>query len=173
MARICTVIFGGSVLLLAASVYAQSDDHSKGRVEQCRKLADAEARLACYDRIGRSDPAGVDERESRPDAAPESDPSSTGPETEGSGYGTLTEDTGLTKAAAVNKPIPVTVSRCGEATNFKFYFYLDNGQVWRYIGGGKLRLRSCDGAAFLVEDRFGYTLQLDGDSARLRVKRVK
>jgi hypothetical protein len=173
MARIGLVIFGGSVLLLAASTYAQSDDHSKGGVEQCREIADAEARLACYDRIGRSDPVGREELESEPDAAAESDPSIAGSETEDSEYDTLTDDTGLPKAADSNKPIPVTVSKCGEATNFKFYFYLDNGQVWRYIGGEKLRLRGCEGTAFLVEDRFGFTLQMDGDSARLRVKRVK
>lgn len=173
MVRDSSLLLGSAILLLFAPVYAQSSDQGQGGVKQCREIADAEARLACYDRIGKSALEGGDEPESMPEAAAELDPSIAGAEIEDSEYGTLTDDTGLPAAADASKPIPVTVSSCGEATNLKFYFYLDNGQVWRYIGGKKLRYRSCDGAAFLFEDRLGFALQMEGDSARLRVKRVK
>lgn len=173
MARVFSVIIGGTFLFLAAPVYAQSDDNVTGRVDQCRELVDAEARLACYDRIGETAVEGRDDPDRMPDAAAESGPGNPAPAEADSEYGALTDDTGLPKAADAIKPIPVTISRCGEATNLKFYFYLDNGQVWRYIGGKKLRYRNCGGAAVLVEDRFGFALQIEGDNSRLRVKRVK
>ena len=63
--------------------------------------------------------------------------------------------------------------RCGEANNRRFYFYFDNGQVWKYLGRKKLRFLDCDSQATLVEDGFGFTLKLDTDEREMRVQRVK
>lgn len=68
MARVFSVIIGGTFLFLAAPVYAQSDDNVTGRVDQCRELVDAEARLACYDRIGETAVEGRDDPDRMPDA---------------------------------------------------------------------------------------------------------
>ena len=95
------------------------------------------------------------------------------PEPEETTYGELTDNVGLPKAADEYKPIPVTVVRCGKANNRKWYFYLDNGQVWQYLGSRTLRYRNCDTPGTLREDGMGFALQMDGDEAKLRVKRVR
>ena len=172
MARIYLLIFVGAALLPAASVYAQSDGRSTDGIAECREFADAEARLACYDRIGKTASGNKEQSEPGENVAETPEPGMAEIEKGDSGYGVLSDDTGLPQSADANKPIPVTISKCGEATNFKFYFYFDNGQVWRYIGGKKLRYRGCEGAAILVEDRLGFSLQMEGDNARLRVKRI-
>jgi hypothetical protein len=173
MVRIRKAVVLGTVLVLAASVHGQADERPTGGIEQCREFTDAEARLACYDRIGEPVSGNHERTESSQEPEAEPHPSMIGAKSEDSEYGALGDDTGLPNEAEASKPILVTVSRCGEAANFNFYFYLDNGQVWRYTGAKQLRYRSCDGVAILVEDRLGFTLQMEGDSARLRVKRIK
>lgn len=134
-------------------------------IQKCRQMPEAEMRLACYDRLG--EPGAQQPTQAQPGAVHE-DVTEQEP-----GYRELTEDVGLPKEIQDDQVILATVSRCGEANNRKFYFYFDNGQVWKYVGGRKLRIRDCSKQATLQEDRFGYTLQLDGDSRSMRVERVK
>lgn len=173
MARFSSIVILSAALLSAAPVYAQSDGHSPEDIAKCREFGDEQARLACYDRIGEAVSEDKEPSEPSEDGAAKPETGIAEVESGDSEYSELTEETGLPRSADANKPIPVTISSCGEATNFKFYFYFDNGQVWRYIGGKKLRYRSCDGPAILVEDRLGFALQLNGDGAWLRVKRIK
>jgi hypothetical protein len=160
-------------------------------MEQCRNIADASARLECYDRASEAgdvtDKAPMkpetDERDVEPEAAIETAPAD---DTAGSAVptppeatspapesGVLTEDIGLPKPADAYQSIPVTVARCTKASNHKWYFYLDNGQVWQYLGARTLRYRECDAPGQLIEDRLGFALQLDGETAKHRVKRVR
>ena len=177
------LVTGTVVLLLTTPAHAQSNSAATESIEQCRKIADVTDRLDCYDRIGESEIATHPAPENQDVAAPGPEPMDTeqvspGPETseiavEDAEYGVLADDVGLPKSSDAYKPIPVTVTRCGKANNRKWYFYFDNGQVWKYIGSRTLRYRSCNTPAKLVEDGFGFTLQMDGDKAKLRVDRVR
>ena len=88
-------------------------------------------------------------------------------------YQELTDDVGLPKSDDSLQTIRATVARCGEASNRRFYFYFDNGQVWKYLGRKKLRFLDCDNQASLIEDGWGFKLKLDGDERPMRVQRVK
>ena len=188
MAGINLGLFTGAVaLLLAAPGHAQNEGASTEDIERCRTIADVTERLACYDRIGKPEttpePAPEARENSTPDPKPvpvptPTDEGSQGTDdsvvaTEDTKYGELTDDVGLPKSADDYRPIPVTVSRCTKASNHKWYFYLDNGQVWQYLGARTLRYKECNTPGQLIEDRLGFSLQMDGDTAKHRVKRVR
>jgi hypothetical protein len=171
----------GIALLMLTMAQAQGDDEQPGGLDECRNITDSLERLACYDGIGETEgraeaKATAPELEAPDTVLDNKEPTDqeTADSTEqASEYAALTDDVGLPQAADANKPILVKVDRCGEANNRRFYFYFDNGQVWKYLGSKKLRYRGCDASARLVEDKFGFTLQMDGDSAKHRVQRVK
>lgn len=172
-------------LALAAPGQAQSAGESVEGIEKCRNIANASERLDCYDRVHElEDAAGP------VPSTPASTREGSGSETTGATasspdkevsdvaadqpeYGVLTDDTGMTKPDDAYKPIPVTITRCGQANNRKWYFYLDNGQVWQYLGARTLRYKSCDTPGQLTEDRLGFSLQMNGNTAKHRVRRVR
>jgi hypothetical protein len=77
----------------------------------------------------------------------------------------------LPKEDGAYDSISATVVRCQE-NNYKFYFYLDNGQVWQHIGSKRLRYKSCNSPAKLSQDGLGFRLEMEGEPS-LRVKRVR
>jgi hypothetical protein len=174
-------ITGAVALLLTVLGHAENDCVEAEGIERCRTIADVLARLACYDRIGRPEAAPTRALEVPGDSVPEPLPmgqDSQDPEipvvaAEDTEYRELTDDVGLPKSADDYKPIPVTVVRCGQSNNRKWYFYFDNGQVWQYLGARVLRYRGCNTPGVLIEDGMGFALQMEADEAKLRVKRVR
>lgn len=185
------LIAGAVALALAAPARTETAAGPDKSIEQCRDIADASARLECYDRASETgvvrdeapvipetkdqgaDPKATIETATTDDTAGPASPEHVEAATEAPASGVLTDDTGLPKPADAYQPIPVTVSRCTQASNHKWYFYLDNGQVWQYLGARPLRYRECNTPGQLIEDRLGFSLQMDGDAAKLRVKRVR
>jgi hypothetical protein len=158
-----------SLLLGSADAASQEDDSSVVRsLGECRAIADPSRRLACYDAIGRP-PA--DGREPATETAP---PASAATGDRAPEPSALPGDFGMAEDDEPDETsYTITISRCGEATNRHFYFYFDNGQVWRYVGRKKLRLRDCSGEATVVEDRIGIGIRLPGEDWLHRVIRVK
>ena len=184
-------VAGAVALALAAPVRTEMAAGSKESAEQCRNIADASARLECYDRtsevgavtdkapiMSETEKQGV-EQEAAVETVPTEDKAGSAvadpseATTQAAESGVLTDDTGLPKPPGAYKPIPVKVSRCTKASNHKWYFYLDSGQVWQYLGARTLRYRECDTPGQLIEDRLGFSLQMDGDAAKHRVKRIR
>lgn len=175
--------------MFSATALTQVEETITEKLDRCRDLTNAMARLGCYDRIGEpraaSQPAPKNhvDTETGLDAAPDSelvrdDSASPAPKAsegafEDTEYGELTDNIGLPKSADAYKPISVTIANCGKTNNRKWYFYFDNGQVWQYIGARSLRYRRCNTPAILEEDTLGFVLHMEGDTARLRVKRVR
>lgn len=160
-------------LMMAASSLAYDSAVAFDDIERCRAIADQDERLECYDRLaGPTDaeqtatPAADDAPAAQPAhaaALPEASTAKADP----------AADIGLPKPREELQAVPVTIDRCGTASNRIFYIYLDNGQVWKYIGRKSLRLKSCGKEASLVEDRLGFTLQLHEHSKSIRVQRLK
>lgn len=175
MNRLILGVATGAMLLCSAPPLAASETVSVDELFECREIADSEQRLACYDGIGKPapaiEPAAGDAEPPVQDrgaaaavvAAGEVEPD----------YRELTDDVGLPRTDEDSQRIRATVVRCGQANNRKFYFYFDNGQVWEYIGGQRLRYKNCDTQASLVEDGLGFKMRLDGKPLELRVRRVK
>ena len=169
-------VAGALLLFFAAPLLAQSESVSMQELRQCREYADAAKRLACYDHIG--EPAPIVKTTTVPADSKPQDTAAAAAEVpqeveDDSQYRELTDDIGLPTSDDADETIRATVVRCGEANNRKFYFYFKNGQVWQYLGGNKLRYKNCNTQASLIEDGFGFKLQLDGKSGYLRVRRVK
>ncbi len=166
---------GAMLLLISLPLPAQNDSVSMEALRQCREYSDIEKRLACYDQIG--EPAPVVETPPVPadaeSAAAAAAAADVPQEIERvSQHPVPSDDFGLPKSEDALESIRATVVRCGEANDHRFYFYLDNGQVWKYLGGKYLRYKSCNSPATLSEDSLGFKLQMDGKPS-LRVKRVR
>ncbi|MCH8943146.1 MAG: hypothetical protein IH910_00030 [Proteobacteria bacterium] len=176
MKRIFSGALAGAMLLLISSpLTAQNDSVSTEELRQCREYSDLEKRLACYDQIGELAP--VVETPAVPVAAEL--PAATAAaavvlqEVERDAQHPVpSDDFGFPKSEDALESIRATVVRCGEANDHRFYFYLDNGQVWKYLGSKYLKYKSCDSPVTLSEDSLGFKLQMDGKSS-LRVKRVR
>jgi hypothetical protein len=166
------------LLLISFPLPAQNDSDAMQQLTKCHEFSDIEKRLACYDNI--SDVAPIAEAPASPaeletaaatvvttaamDVPEDAEVEAQSPEP--------ADDFGLPKSEDELESIRVTVVRCGQANDYKFYFYLDNNQVWQYLGGNHLRYSSCDSPATLTEDSLGFKLQMDGRPS-LRVRRMK
>lgn len=152
---------------------AQEDTALLDELKACRGLADVNERVACYDKIGTTPAAAVDPAPASPAPPPAPAATATAAAAAAAAGGEeVSEDFGLPKSEDAFDSIRANVVRCGKSNNRKFYFYLDNGQAWKYLGSRNLRYKNCDTPATIREDRLGYTLQMDGEP-RLRVQRAR
>jgi hypothetical protein len=161
-------IAAAAVLLIASPLVAQDDSGLMDEISQCGDITDTEERLACYDRINRSDAAPAD----APKPVAESpaviaEDEVTNPAQESPAV----EEFGLPKEEEDYGGIYVNVVRCQES-NHRFYFYLDNDQVWKYIGTRNLRYKNCNSPATIKEDVLGFRLEMEGEPG-LRVQRIR
>ena len=66
------------------------------------------------------------------------------------------------------------VVSCQLDVNDKYYFSFDNGQVWRQTDSKRYRLKDeCQFVVTITKDFFGYKMQIDGEKAKIRIKRVR
>lgn len=141
--------------VMAVSGIVAADDTV---LAQCVSIDDADRRLACYDEAaGRV--SGADEGAEGPV-----------PITQDYGAEQLSNDNPDRK---VEKPVLVKVTSCRRDDRRRYYFYLENGQVWRQNDDDRLRFKDCNFNATIVRDGFGYKLQVEGQKRRTRVKRVQ
>jgi hypothetical protein len=182
---------GAMLLLISIPLSAQDDNVSMQQLNQCREIADTEERLACFDNI--SEPAATSEAAVETAAETPVETHTEAPaETLAAGAATAAAaataspeaeaesepepdpdaDFGLPTPEENRETIQANVVRCGEANNRKYYFYLDNGQIWEFLGRSNPRYRSCNSPVTVTEDGMGFSLQMEGDSSH-RVRRYK
>lgn len=150
-----------SLILSSLAVVASADDEPAAApgANECREISNAEERLQCYDREATA---------TEVDAAP------AGSEQVETLQGEDNADEfGLPDEDISYQSVRVTIASCGEASNRIFYFNLDNGQIWKYLGNKRLRYRDCNLDATITEDSFGHSLRVDGETRKLRVIRLK
>ncbi len=182
MLRFFSYIFMVAGGLSFATSLAAEEAADATALEDCRSIDDDAGRLACYDRFNMpasievSEPAAEQAvAEPRDVASVEEPPEARQPAPEvASAEEQRTAQFGLPvdESDPENK-LALRVVKCGYATDRNHYFYFDNGQIWRYLGSKKLRIRDCDRGAQINEDRFGYSLVLEGETHRMRVRRVR
>lgn len=131
--------------------------HSADPVEQlkaCGRIVDQVARLACYDDIGKQI---LDEESSqKPTLADDIG----GAEFEERSGTPKRQDKGL-------------VTSCEKGANKRWYFYFENGQVWKEVNTGRHRFKDCNFIASIARDGFGYKMQIDDTEKRVRVSRIR
>lgn len=162
--------------LVVLPVSSLADSGVNDELGGCAAVSDAPARLACYDGLADrqevTPPATIAVPAEAPPAviaAPaEASPSVAPPDELGSGSvrskdGTREEDA----------PVAARVIRCVKDANKDYVFYLDGGQVWKQTNDKKLSYKTCDFNVAISKDVFGYRMQVDGESRKIRVARIR
>jgi hypothetical protein len=161
------ILLGTIALLTAAELHAQES----GGVARCADIDNGDARLACYDEVARrsapSQPANEATAEEQTGAAKGSEPLP------------LTQEVGAEQLDSKIRPeqeperFQGRVVECKQDASKKWYFYFDNGQVWKQRANARLTNRECDFAVTLTKDSFGYKMQIEGETKKFRVGRIR
>ncbi len=163
MTRVNTAIFIFVIALFTSSGVAQSADTVE-EIRACAGMADQSARLACYDNLGervlREDPAAI-EPPHEEDVQPE-------PVTETATIvEPLPDDLGKAKTVQYGG----LITSCKKSGSGTWYFFFDNGQVWKDVDSRRLRFKECNFSATITKDAFGYKMRIDEVDKTIRVRR--
>lgn len=89
----------------------------------------------------------------------------------------LSDDVGKTSAPGEKSNSPkyaTKVSKCTEnPQSGQYYFYFDNGQVWKQSKYRKLRWRECEFDVTIEKSAFGYDMYIPEKDRTIRVSRVR
>ncbi len=155
---------------LSASI-AQSADYVD-ELKACAKVTDRDARFACYEDLGKraleDEPAtgkSSAEKMVQPEAA--AVPAATGTVTNAVA---LPDDLGSTSYEDPTQYRGLVTS-CKKNADEQWYFYFNNGQVWKQVDRRRHRYRDCNFFVTITNDGLGYKMQIDGDKSKVRVSR--
>ena len=130
----------------------------------CAEMEDAEARLACFDKLGQqalreesTEEAPAPEKMAQPEAA-------TQPE---ANVQPLPDD--LSRSTNIEYVGLITSCRKGQYGDL--YFVFENGQIWKKVSGRDPRIKECHFEATIKADTFGYKMRIDAIDGTFRVKR--
>ncbi len=155
--------------LMAAA--PQSYGQESRDYESCVGLEDAAARLACYDEIvNQQAPAEADESAPATEPVEQVVPSAAGEPMP------LSEEIGREQLSGDDKEperFAGQVTDCRQDAAKKWYFFFDNGQVWKQKSEPRLRYKECDFSVTITKDFFGYKMQIDGEKKWIRIGRIR
>lgn len=140
-------------------------------LKACARTTDPDARLTCYDDLGKRllQKESADEMSSAKDDVPaEATTTAAVPPS-------LPDDLGGT-VFEKNSKTPQNkghVTSCKKGADNRWYFFFDNEQVWKESNAGRYRFKDCDFLATITRDGFGYRMQQEGETRKIRVKRVR
>lgn len=170
------IIIGAAFLL--AALMAGADGSIANELQRCSSIEDTSARLACYD--GLSGPQSV--APIAPSAAVDSLPVELSA-VEASGAEQSADEPladpspetvrGDTDDKYETVTIQGTIKKCRQDANKKYYFYFENGQVWKQSDRKRLNFKECDFNVTITKDFFGSKMQQEGEDRRIRITRVK
>ena len=148
-------------------------------LKACVKVADRDARFDCYENLGKrvleDESAGKElsaEMKAEPEAA--AVPAATGTATV---EVALPDDVGGQSfedpSQSTEKQYSGLLTSCKQDANDNWYFYFDNGQVWKQVDSRRLRNRKCNSTVTIAKGALGYKMQIDADKNIIRVSRVR
>ena len=153
------VVIVTAAIALATPLSAVADESA---LQRCGAIEDAASRLECYDEVAKRASAPQ-----RPVEAPKQPVESAPPEEKPTAAKKADKDDEGDETFAVK------VTRCEQAYDGKYFFFFDNGQVWKQVKADRERYRDCDFTVTVTRDWFGYKMQRDGKERRIRISRVK
>ena len=143
-------------------------------LKACAKMTDRDARLSCYDELGKR---LIDEESSDKTSSANDDVQAEGAAaaTTAAVTPSLPDDLGGTSfekksGTPQNKG---RVTSCEKGADNRWYFFFDNEQVWKESNTGRYRFKDCNFVATITRDGFGYKMQQQGETRKIRVKRVR
>jgi len=164
---------------ISASI-AQSTDYVD-ELKACAITTDREARFACYEDLGKralEDEPAAEKSSAERMAQPEAVPAPVAPET-GTSAATLPDDLGgasfveQESSQSTEEQYRGRLISCKKSKSDEWWFYFENGQVWKQVDSRRLRHRECNFMVTITKDGFGYRLQRDGEDTRVRVTRKR
>ncbi len=169
MPRTGTIIFILGTIALIASTKVHAQDSSD--MARCAELENADARLACYDEVvNQQVPAEADESAPATEPVEQVVPSAAGEPTP------LSEEIGREQLSGDDEEperFAGQVTDCRQDAAKKWYFFFDNGQVWKQKSEARLRHKECDFSVTITKDPFGYKMQIDGEKKWIRIGRIR
>lgn len=143
----------------------------------CAMTADRDSRIACYEALGKrvleAEAATVSTDSTRPEPVA----AAMAPVEAVSSTPVLKDDLGgekfEKKADSEEEKNKGLVTSCKKGPDKKWYFYFDNGQIWKQIDNDRLSLKDCRFLATIAKDMFGYKMQIEGRSGKIRISRKK
>lgn len=168
-------IRGGPKAIVTASVFiwlmpGHAHELQSRELKQCIEIEGDAARLACYDEVsGRLPPQAIEQSQA----------STVDEDTSAEEYAPLTDDVGVESLPPEERKkqdgpvIRAIVTACRQDARDKYYFYFDNGQVWKQKDDDRLRYKDCNFSVIILKDFFGYKMQVEGEEKRIRISRVR
>lgn len=164
------VILTGIVLLLSI-LFAVIPGRGEAKdaideLKDCARTEDDQSRAACYEELG-SRILGSDSEMSVESGAPEPDapPEQMSEDIGGDVFEKQSED-------YVESSRGLILS-CRQAADKKWLFTFENGQVWKQSDGRRYRYKECNYYVTITKDTFGYKMQVDGEKAKVRIRRIR
>ena len=186
------------IVLLAVGMPALCAAQAADELSQCSRLEDDTERLACYDVLSGKDVPTAGAPESQAPAPAETNPApaareeatsveapaatpaagvaaagaaASDAEADAGDYAPLTDDVGA--EAPEFRPVRTRVTDCRKDHSGKYYFFFENGQVWKQRDSSRLYFRDCDFEVTITKDFFGYKMQVAGEDGETRIGRIK
>ena len=167
MNRSGTAIFTLLVTVFSASVMAQSS----GLVEDlkaCARMTDRDARIVCYENLGEralreeSAESTSSRQAAQPGAATTAQAASPQP---------LPDNLGKTKHGEHDNKYSAVVTRCQKGQFGDWYFFFDNGQIWKDVGNSRYNFKDCNFNVTITDDFYGFKMTIHELDESVRVKR--
>jgi len=149
-----------------------ADDRMPEELRACRSIDDAGARAACYDTI-------VDRHWPDTVVMRQTDAHSTDSVATDSTYVELNDEIGRESLDVDEETVrggeifTGTVIDCRQDALQDYYFFFDNGQVWKQKSDSRVKYEDCNFEVTISKDLFGYKMQQVGERRRIRISRVK
>ena len=69
--------------------------------------------------------------------------------------------------------VRAVVTSCKKNSLGKYFFFFENGHVWKQTNDKRLRFTNCEFDVTITKDFFGYKMQRVGDTSQIRITRAK
>jgi len=155
---------------------AQSAD-PVDELKACARTADRDSRIACYEALGKRVLEAEAATASNDSTRPEPVAAEMAPVEAVASTPVLKDSLGGEKFGQKpnseeekNKGL---VTSCKKGPDRKWYFYFNSGQIWKQIDDDQLRFKDCRFLATVTKDMFGYQMQIEGRSGKIRISRKK
>ncbi|MEM7361041.1 MAG: hypothetical protein AAF431_18260 [Pseudomonadota bacterium] len=156
----------------------------------CARTADDSARIACYEDLGKSVLAA--EAQSNGDDGGESAVASEGDSSADTASTNTAEAESIEPAAEGSLPDSIggrefaaaagveaesyrgKVKSCKRGLDRQWFYIFEGGQIWKQADNRKRSYKGgCDFEVTIVEDSFGYLMQVDGEERTTRINRFR
>jgi len=174
MTRTNTAIFTFLITVSTSTGIAQSVDPIV-ELKACARMTDRDARFACLDNLGErvlqeesANKKPTPEEVAQPEALTTATATNVQPLPDDLGVSTFGDDQESKSIKYSGK-----IRSCKKGQYGDWYFFLENGQIWKEVNKRNRRFKECDFNVTIAKDVFGYKMRIDALEMSVRVRRHK